>query len=146
MLPGREYPSHPFVGVGGFIHDRQGRVLMLKRRFEPNKGRWSLPGGLVEVGETLEEAARREVKEELGLEVAIDGLMQVADEVIRDDEGRVKYHFVLVDYLMRPLGDKITVNEESEAFAWFEPEEVAGLDVTKNTRLIFEKFVESRKS
>jgi len=134
------------VGVGGFIHDRQGRVLMLKRRFEPNKGRWSLPGGLVEVGETLEEAARREVKEELGLEVAIDGLMQVADEVIRDDEGRVKYHFVLVDYLMRPLGDKITVNEESEAFAWFEPEEVARLDVTKNTRLIFEKFVESRKS
>jgi len=144
-LPGREYPSHPFVGIGGFIHDEHGRVLMVKRRFEPNKGRWSLPGGLVEAGETLEQAAKREVREELGLEVAIEGLMQVADEVIRDDAGRVKYHFVLIDYLMKPLGDKITINEESEAFAWFEPAEVAGLDVTTNTRLIFEKFEESRK-
>lgn len=143
-MPGREYPSHPLVGVGGFIHDEDGRVLMIKRRFEPNKGRWSLPGGLVETGETLEEAARREVREELGIEVATEGVFQVVDEIIRDDSGRARYHFILIDYLMRPLSTKIELNDESEEYAWFKPSEVVGLDVTNNTRLIFEKFAATR--
>jgi len=142
-LPGREYPEHPLVGVGGFIH-KEGKVLMIKRKFEPNKGRWSLPGGLLEVGEDPEQAAKREVREELGLEVAVEGLLQVANEVIPDDAGRVRYHFVLVDYLMRPLGDKITLNEESEEYAWFEPSAVEGLNTTNNTRLIVKKYLEMR--
>jgi 8-oxo-dGTP diphosphatase len=142
-LPGREYPEHPLVGVGGFIH-KEGKVLMIKRKFEPNKGRWSLPGGLLEVGEDPEEAAKREVREELGLEVAVEGLLQVANEVIPDDAGRVRYHFVLVDYLMKPLGDKITLNEESEEYAWFEPSAVEGLNTTNNTRLIVKKYLEMR--
>ncbi len=140
-MPGREYPAHPLVGVGGFIHDGD-KVLMIKRKFEPNKGRWSLPGGLVEVGETLEEAVRREVREEVGIDVSLEGVLQVVDEVITDENDRVKYHFILIDYLMSPLSKVITLNDESEEFAWFEPEQVEVLDVTKNTRLIFRKFVE----
>jgi 8-oxo-dGTP diphosphatase len=142
-LPGREYPTHPLVGVGGFIH-RDGRVLLIKRRFDPNKGKWSLPGGLLELGEDPEEAAKREVREETGLEVSVEGLFQVANEVIRDDAGKVKYHFVLVDYLMTPLGDTIRLNEESEEFGWFEPSAVYGLDTTKNTKLIVERYVRRR--
>lgn len=142
-MPGREYPQHPLVGVGGFIH-KEGKVLMIKRKFEPNKGRWSLPGGLLEVGEDPEEAAKREVREELGLEVAVEGLLQVANEVIPDASGKVRYHFVLVDYLMKPLGDKITLNEESEEYAWFEPSAVEGINTTNNTRLIVKKYLEMR--
>ena len=141
MRSSREYPEHPLVGVGGFIH-RDGRVLLIRRRFEPNRGRWAPPGGLLEVGEDPEEGARREVREELGLEVEVEGLLQVANEVIRDGEGRVRFHFVLIDYLMRPLGEKITLNDESEEFSWFEPSAVAGLDATANTRMAFRKYAE----
>lgn len=142
-MPGREYPEHPLVGVGGFIH-RDEKVLMIKRKFEPNKGRWSLPGGLMEVGEDPEEAAKREVREELGLEVAVEGLLQVANEVIKDEKGKVRYHFVLVDYLMKPLGDKITLNEESEEYAWFDPATIERLNITENTRSIARKYAEMR--
>ena len=127
--------------MGGFIH-KDGKVLMIRRKFEPNKGRWSLPGGLLEVGEDPEEAAKREVREELGLEVVTEGLLQVANEVIKDEQGRVKYHFILVDYLMRPLGDKITLNEESDEYAWFEPSAIEQLNTTNNTRMIVRKYVE----
>ena len=127
--------------MGGLIH-RDGSILLIRRRFEPNKGRWSLPGGLVEIGEDPAEAARREVMEELGLEVAIEGLFQVANEVVRDEAGRVKYHFVLVDYLMEPLGDRVTLNEESEEYGWFEPSAVEKMNATSNTKLVTRKFAE----
>ena len=138
----REYPEHPLVGVGGLIH-KDGKVLLIRRKFEPNKGRWTPPGGLLEVGEDPQEAAQREVREELGLEVEVEGLLHVANEVIKDDEGRVKFHFVLVDYLMRPLGEKVTLNEESDEFAWFEPSAIEGLNSTANTKLIARKYVEA---
>lgn len=128
------------VGVGGFIH-KEGKVLLIKRRFEPNKGKWSLPGGLLEIGEDPEEAAKREVREEVGLEVVVEGLLQVANEVIPDSSGRTKYHFVLLDYLMRPLGESVALNEESETYGWFEPSAVDKLDTTKNTKIIVGKYV-----
>ena len=137
----REYPEHPLVGVGGFVH-KDGKVLLIRRKFDPNKGRWAPPGGLLELGEDPEEAARREVREELGLEVEVEGLLQVANEVIKDEEGRIKFHFVLIDYLMRPLGEKITLNEESDGFDWFEPSAVEGLNATANTKLITRRYVE----
>jgi 8-oxo-dGTP diphosphatase len=140
----REYPEHPLVGVGGFVH-KDGKVLLIRRKFEPNRGRWAPPGGLLELGEDPEEAARREVREELGLEVEMEGLLQVANEVIRDEEGRIKFHFVLIDYLMRPLGEKITLNEESDGFDWFEPSAVEGLNTTANTKVITRRYVEAMR-
>jgi len=142
MRSRREYPEHPLVGVGGLI-TKDGSVLLIKRKFEPNRGLWSLPGGLLEVGEDPEDAARREVREELGLEVKVEGLLQVANEVIRDDLGRVKFHFVLVDYLMTPLGEEVKLNEESDEFGWFKPEAIEELETSMNTKLIVRKYAES---
>ena len=139
----REYPDRPMLGVGGFIH-RDGLVLLILRRFEPNKGRWTLPGGLLELGEAPEEAARREVREELGIEVELEGVLQVANEVIRDEQGRVRYHFVLIDYLMSPLRGEIKLNDESEEYRWFKAEEVESLNTTANTKLIARKYLEER--
>jgi 8-oxo-dGTP diphosphatase len=143
-LSRREYPQYPLVGVGGFIREDD-KVLLIKRKFEPNKGRWSLPGGLLELGEDPEAAAKREVREEVGLEASSEGLLQVANEVIRDASGRIRYHFVLIDYLMRPLGQKITLNEESDEYAWFDPTDVITMDVSENTRKIMRKYLETRR-
>jgi 8-oxo-dGTP diphosphatase len=96
--PGREYPSRPIVGVGGVVFVG-GRVLLIKRRFEPLAGRWSLPGGALEVGETLAEGLAREMKEETGLDVDVGPAVDVFDRITRDDEGRARFHYVLVDFL-----------------------------------------------
>jgi 8-oxo-dGTP diphosphatase len=96
--PGREYPSRPIVGVGGVVFVG-GRVLLIKRRFEPLAGRWSLPGGALEVGETLAEGLAREMKEETGLDVVVGPVVDVFDRITRDDEGRARFHYVLVDFL-----------------------------------------------
>ncbi len=146
MRSSREYPAHPLVGVGALIHDGRGRVLLVKRRFEPNKGRWSLPGGLLETGETLLEAGKREVREELGVEMEIEGLFQVSEEMVRDDEGRARFHYVLVDFLASlPRGAKITLNSEAESFAWFKTEEVERLGTSENTKRIVEKYLVERR-
>ena len=143
MRGDREYPAHPLVGVGALIHDRDGRVLLIKRRFEPNKGRWSLPGGLLETGETLLEAGRREVREEVGVEIEVEELFQVSEEIVRDAEGKARFHFVLVDFLatLDPEGATIILNGESESFIWSKAEDVNGLDVSENTKRIVEKYL-----
>jgi len=147
MRSEREYPAHPLVGVGALIHDREGRVLLIKRRFEPNKGRWSLPGGLLETGETLLEAGRREVKEEVGVEIEVEELFQVSEEIVRDTEGKARFHFVLVDFLatVDPEDATIILNAESESFIWAKAKDIKGLDVSENTKRIVEKYlIESR--
>ena len=145
MRRDREYPAHPLVGVGALIHDEEGRILLIKRRFEPNKGRWSLPGGLLETGETLVFAGRREVREELGVEIEVEELFQVSEEIIKDAEGKARFHFVLVDFLAKLSGGAtITLNEESESFKWFEPDDVDGLDASENTRIIVGKYLKER--
>lgn len=147
MRSDREYPAHPLVGVGALIHDEQGRVLLIKRRFEPNKGKWSLPGGLLETGETLLEAGKREVREELGVEMRAEELFHVSEEIIRDPHGKPRFHFILVDFLASlPSGgeEAITLDGESESFLWFRPEEVGGLETTENTRRIVGRFRRER--
>lgn len=93
----RKYPEHPLVGVGGIIF-KGDAVLVVKRDQDPGKGEWSLPGGIVELGETLQEALIREIREEVGVEIRIGGLARLVDRIIRDDWQRVQYHFVIVDY------------------------------------------------
>jgi ADP-ribose pyrophosphatase YjhB (NUDIX family) len=132
--------------VGALVHDEEGRVLLIKRRFEPNMGRWSLPGGLLETGETLVVAGKREVREELGVEIEVEELFQVSEEIIKDAEGKARFHFVLVDFLgkLPPGGATITLNEESESFKWFEPEQIKTLDTSENTRIIVRKYLKER--
>ncbi len=99
----REYPDRPFVGVGAVIVD-DGRVVLVKRGMPPLKGEWSLPGGAVEIGETLEACVAREIAEETGLDVEVGPVIEVFDRITHDASGRVQFHYVLVDYLCWPTG------------------------------------------
>ena len=126
----REYPAAPLVGVGAVVLDG-GRVLLVQRGRPPARGRWSLPGGLVDVGEGLEAAVRREVAEECGLTVEVHGLVGTVDRIVRDDEGRVRYHYVLLDYLATPNAGRAEAGSDALAVQWCEPDKLGGLDVTE---------------
>jgi ADP-ribose pyrophosphatase YjhB (NUDIX family) len=93
----REYPESPIVGVGGVIFDGAS-VLLAERGQEPAKGTWSLPGGAVELGEKLIDALKREIREEIGIEIEVGGLIRVLDRILYDEEKRIRYHYVIVDY------------------------------------------------
>jgi ADP-ribose pyrophosphatase YjhB (NUDIX family) len=127
----REYPDFPRVGVGAIVL-HEGRVLLVKRGQAPALGLWSVPGGLVDLGETTVEAARREVEEECGLKVRIAGLVGVLDRVTRDGDGRVRYHWVLVDYLAFPeSNDAITAGSDAAEVRWVTIDELERLPVTE---------------
>jgi 8-oxo-dGTP diphosphatase len=113
----REYPVRPIVGVGAVVLDGD-RVLLVKRAHEPLKGEWSLPGGAVELGETLEKAIAREVREETGLDVDVGPMVDVLDRLRYDPDGRVKYHYVLVDFLCRPSSGVLCGASDAEAAEW----------------------------
>jgi ADP-ribose pyrophosphatase YjhB (NUDIX family) len=108
---------------------------------------WSLPGGLVELGETPAEAVEREVKEETGLRVRAGGILSVVTELQRDSEGKVEYHFVLIDYTATPIDGRVKLNPESSAFGWYTKDEIDRLDVTKGTEEVLRKsFALDRKA
>lgn len=96
----RDYPEYPIVGVGGVIF-LDGKVVLVKRGNEPGYGQWSIPGGAVNLGETIEEAVKREVYEETGLDVEALEVVKVVDPIIKDKDNRILYHFVLIDFLCR---------------------------------------------
>jgi 8-oxo-dGTP diphosphatase len=126
----RAYPDRPFVGVGAVIVDETGRVLLVKRRFDPLAGQWSLPGGAVDVGETLEACVVREMREETGLDVEVGRVIEVFDRITHDDEGRVQYHYVLVDYVCRPLGGTLAAASDVADVAWVAAEGLADYRLT----------------
>jgi ADP-ribose pyrophosphatase YjhB (NUDIX family) len=111
IVPPRRYPPRPVVGVGAVIVD-DGRVVLIKRKYEPLAGQWSLPGGTLEIGESLESGVAREMREETGLEVAVGPVVDVFDRILLDTDGRVRYHFVLVDYLCRPIGGRLVAGSD----------------------------------
>lgn len=117
----REYPLAPIVGVGAVVVD-QGRVLLVRRGREPLKGRWSLPGGGLELGESLAEGVVREVQEETGLQVEAVEMIELLDRIQRED-GRVRYHYVIADYLCRVTGGQLQAASDAEAVRWVEREE-----------------------
>jgi 8-oxo-dGTP diphosphatase len=131
-LPKREYPDRPFIGVGAVIAER-GRVVLVKRGHAPLAGEWSIPGGMLEVGETLREGVVREVREETGLTVTTVELLGVYDRLLRDDGGRVLYHYVLVDFLCRPVGGELAASGDAAEARWFTAEEIADLPLPQDT-------------
>ena len=110
----REYPAHPVVGVGAVVV-RDGKALIIKRAHEPRKGEWSLPGGLLELGESLQDAARREIKEETGLDIEVGPVIETFDRVHRDDQGRIRYHFVIVDFVCWPQAGDAVPGSDADA-------------------------------
>ena len=134
----RRYPDRTLVGVGAVIL-KAGKVLLILRRHPPNAGLWSLPGGLIELGESPAEAIEREVREETGLRVHVKGVLNVGTELLRDSKGKVEYHFVLIDYAAKPIAGRVRLNAESSAFGWFSQDEIDRLDATKGTREVLKK-------
>lgn len=125
----REYPDHPRVGVGTVVLDGD-RVLLVKRGRQPAYGKWSIPGGLVDLGETTEAAARREVLEECGIAVRLIGVAGVVDRVIRDESGRIRYHYVLVDYAAHPESRAICAGSDAVDVRWVPIAEIEKYDTT----------------
>lgn len=137
----REYPDTPLIGVGAVIIDA-GRVVLVKRGHAPLKGEWSIPGGVLEVGETLRQAAIREAKEETGLTVEPTELLGVFDRVLKDDSGRTLYHYVLIDFLCRRVeGEPHGAGDADEA-AWFTLEALAKLTLAEDTAEVIQKGFE----
>jgi 8-oxo-dGTP diphosphatase len=136
----REYPNRPLIGVGAIIHS-EGKILLVKRANEPNKGLWVIPGGLLELGEGLEKAVTREVKEELDIEVRVESLLGVATEIVVDERNEIRYHYVLIDFVVAPLQTEVTLNEESEDYGWFSPETVMNVKTTENTKKMIRTYL-----
>jgi 8-oxo-dGTP diphosphatase len=131
----REYPDSPLVGVGAVIIDRRHddrrhddhRVLLIRRGTPPLLGEWSLPGGVLECGETLREAVTREAREETGLVVEPGEMLGVYERVIRGDEARVRYHYVLIDFLCRVASGNLTAGSDAADARWFTRDELPAL-------------------
>jgi mutator protein MutT len=116
--------------VGAVIFDRAGRVLLVKRAHEPLKGHWSLPGGVVEAGETLAAAVTREVREETCLDVEVGPVVEIVERITADATGRTAYHFVIVDYLCRAVTGELACSSDAEAAEWVPPAELERFDLT----------------
>jgi 8-oxo-dGTP diphosphatase len=149
----REFPEQPFVGVGAIIIEpdrtapnqtEDARVLLVKRAHPPIQGQWSIPGGVLEVGELVRDAAVREAREETGLIVEPSDLLGVYDRVLYDAEKRVQYHYVLIDFLCRLAGGKLLAASDATAVRWFRREELPTLNLAEDTQDVirkgFEKF------
>lgn len=122
----REYPDKPFIGVGAVIV-KDNRVLLIRRGQPPLLGEWSLPGGVLECGETLREAAIREAREETGLIVEVGEMLGVYERIIRGEEGRVRYHYVLIDFRCCPVAGGLKAGSDASEAAWFTHEELPAL-------------------
>jgi 8-oxo-dGTP diphosphatase len=137
----REFPEHPFIGVGAIIIDPEGtkpRVVLVKRAHPPIQGQWSIPGGVLEVGEFVREAAVREAREETGLIVEPGELLGVYDRVLRDAGNRVQYHYVLIDFLCRVVGGELRAGSDAAEVRWFTRKELAALNLAEDTQEVIQ--------
>jgi len=138
----REFPDHPLVGVGGVVIYRH-RVLLVRRGAEPLKGQWSLPGGMLELGEELEEGVRRELKEETGLDVKPLAMLTVFDRIVRGGlrGRRVRYHYVIVDYVCRRKGGRLAPDSDVVDACWARRDDLPRYQLTdKATSVILQAF------
>lgn len=134
----RQYPKQPVVGVGAVILDGD-KILLEKRKNEPSKCKWSVPGGLVELGESVEQAVIREVKEETGLEVYEPRLVDVVNYVRLGERGAVMYHYVIVDYLVTVHNGEPKAASDAAALKWVPFNEVEEYDLTESFRQFFRR-------
>ena len=138
----RWYPQFPMVGVHALVL-KEGRMLLIKRSKEPSKGKWSIPGGRVELGEAISDAAKREVLEECSVEIEIERIFDVADNIIRDEKGRVRYHFVLIYLLARYKGGEVKALSDADDARWVTIKELAELDVHPQLRTVLLRAISS---
>jgi len=134
----REYPDRPIVGVGAVIV-HQGAALVVRRATEPLRGQWSIPGGMVELGETLREALAREVLEETGLAVAVGPVLDVFDSIHGEAGQPPRYHYVLIDYLCRPTGGSLCASSDASDARWATEAELDALGLRPLTEQVIRK-------
>jgi mutator protein MutT len=134
----RIYPNQPVVGVGAVLI-RSGKVLLEKRKNEPGRGKWSIPGGVVEVGERADQAVIREVEEETDLVVEKPELLDIVDNFELDLDGKVKYHFIIIDFFVRLKGGRIKPKSDAAELKWVKLDEVERYVLTKTFREFFMK-------
>lgn len=140
----RDYPDRPLLGVGAIIirnHD----VLVVRRSNPPLKGQWSIPGGLVDTGETTKEAVVREIREETGLTIEPVKLIEVFERILRDEDSRVQYHFVVIDYLCRILAGEPRPGTDVTELRWSRFEDLHSLGITSETTNVIQKALNAAK-
>jgi mutator protein MutT len=134
----RDYPDRPLLGVGAIIA-QGGQILLVRRANPPLQGQWSIPGGLVETGETIKEAITREVREETGLEVEPLQLVEVFERILRDDDSRVQYHYVLIDYVCQVVAGEARAGSDVSDLRWASCDELELLAVASETCAVIRK-------
>lgn len=141
----REYPSQPLVGVGAVIVE-EGRVLLIKRGKAPLRGEWSIPGGMLELGETLRQGAEREALEETGLAVQATELLGVFERIVPDEEKRTLYHYVLIDFLCEWVSGDLRAAGDAADVRWFSSLELENLALPEDTKNVLLTGLEKRSS
>lgn len=134
----RTYPSRPVVAVGAVVV-KAGKVLLVRRRREPGRGLWSLPGGAVRRGEGLREAVAREVREECGIDVQVEGVVEVLDRIYADRNGRVRYHYVIIDFLASWRRGRLTAASDISEASWVDPAAIGSLPLTAGLAAVVKK-------
>lgn len=143
----RRYPKHPLLGVGALIFTSSGRrgpILLVERGGHPLKGYWSLPGGLVETGEKLEDALRREILEETGLRIEPVSRFEIFERIMLDAQGRAEYHYVLADYVCKVVGGALRAGDDVSRVEWVRRSELDNYRITEGTREVIERVYDNR--
>lgn len=139
----REYPAAPLVGVGALIVDRA-RIVLVRRGKPPAEGEWSIPGGLVGLGETISEAVAREAREETGLTVQPEVLVELLERIFQDEQGRVRYHYVLADYFCRVIGGALSAGSDAVEARWVHREDLQHFVLAPITLKVVLKALDQR--
>jgi len=137
----REYPERPIVGVGGVVV-RDERALLIRRGSAPLKGEWSIPGGMLELGETILEGVQRELLEETAIEVRLLDLIEVFERLTRDEAGKLKYHFVILDYLCEAVRGEAQAGSDVTDVAWVRESELNDYSLTPTATRVVQKAFE----
>ena len=145
LLAKREYPERPIVGVGGVVISN-GRALLIRRGAAPLKGQWSIPGGMLELGETLIEGVQRELAEETSIEVRVLELIEVFERIELDSAGNPRYHFVVLDYLCEFLRGEAKAGSDVSDLAWAAPSEFLNYDLTEVATRVIQKAFRMNRS
>ncbi|WP_420345433.1 NUDIX hydrolase [Pelagibius sp.] len=138
-----DYPNRPLIGVGVVVF-KADRVLLVRRGKPPREGQWSLPGGRQRLGERIEAAACREVREEAGIEIVVGPLVDVVDSITRDEAGAVQYHYTLVDLLAEWRAGEAVAGHDAAEVAWADPADLAPFDLWAETERIIALAVQKR--
>lgn len=140
----REYPPHPIVAVGAIVV-KAGKVLLVRRGTDPSRNLWSLPGGAVSLGEGLKEAVAREVKEECGIDVEVGEVVEVLDRIYTDRNRRVRYHYVIIDFLASWRRGRLKAASDISEASWVDPGAIRNLPLTKGLAVVVEKALGRRR-